>query len=98
LVADSGNGRVRSVTYAGELKTLVSGLEVPAAIAVDSRDRIYVADSKTGLVHRIDERGQIRIFSRGTASKPFQSPLALAVDAADNIYIADTGNNLIRRM
>jgi uncharacterized protein (TIGR03437 family) len=96
-IADSGNGRVRQLSPAGDLTTLIGGLARPTALALDAGGRLYVADAASGFIHRYD-RGATRVFSTGSEGKPFVRPSALAFDAAGNLFVADSGNNLIRKV
>jgi uncharacterized protein (TIGR03437 family) len=96
-IADAGNGRVRQLTPARELTTLIAGLARPVALAIDTSDRLYVADAASGLIQRYN-KGSISVFSRGTEDKPYVRPSGLAFDKAGNLFVADSGNNLIRKI
>lgn len=59
-IADMGNHRIRWVDLQGKIHTLAGGplrgqegeLVSPAALALDPRGWLYVADARTGLLHR----------------------------------------------
>lgn len=123
LVADKGNCTVRKVSPDGMVSTLagtagacghVDGARGQArfgaitSLALDSRGRIYVAESDNATIRRIDPDGLVSTVAGAPASygvidglfpnSRLQSPAALAVDAQDNLYIADHGGGLIRRL
>ena len=58
----------------------------PAGLAIDSEDRLYVADLGNGRVQRFDTEGNFR----GKFGE-FAKPYSVAVDAEDNVYVADFG-------
>jgi len=61
----------------------------PMAVAVDSRDRLLVADAKSGRVHIFDRRKGDYAYLRGSDREPMRLPIGLAVDDRDYIYVAD---------
>ena len=94
----------------GEGRTSLSvGLNTPWGLAVDSQDRIYVADAGNNAVRRIDPDGTVTtVAGTGTAgfsgdggqatAARLSAPVRLAFDTAGNLYIADSGNNRIRKV
>lgn len=78
-------------------------------LALDSQDRLYIADVNDNRVRRIDANGNIETVAGtgiagfsgdgGTAtSARLQNPYGLAIDANDNLYIADLGNARVRKV
>lgn len=61
----------------------------PMAVAVDSQDRLLVADSKRFRVHVYDRRKAEYAYLQGSETESMQLPIGLAVDGNDNIYVAD---------
>ena len=62
----------------------------PYGIAVDSAQKIYVADQASPGVHVFDPiTGKHRLF-RGTNRTPFELPVGVAVDDRGRIYVADS--------
>jgi sugar lactone lactonase YvrE len=73
LVADYGNHRIRSVTLAGETRTIAgsgtfgsqdgparsASFANPSGITLDAAGNIYVLDAGTSLVRRIDPEGAV---------------------------------------
>jgi sugar lactone lactonase YvrE len=90
----------------------VSRLSSPAAVAVNPRGTLYVADSGN---HRIRSLTTVPDYigyyststlaggSAGSADGPlesaqFRSPAGIAVDGETIVYVADTGNHTIRKI
>ncbi|MEO8604664.1 MAG: hypothetical protein ABI629_19000 [bacterium] len=76
-------------------------------IAIDARNRIYIADTGNHRIRRIDELGEITtIAGTGTAgysgdggpatAAELDTPSDVAVAANGTLYVADTNNNVIR--
>jgi hypothetical protein len=103
----AGNG---STTYAGDGgQSVARGLSSPYGVAIDSQDRVYIADSALHAVRRINSDGTVTtIAGTGTAGSTgdggpataarLNTPVRLAFDSAGNLYIADSGNNKIRKV
>jgi subtilisin family serine protease/sugar lactone lactonase YvrE len=124
-VADAGNARVRRIDVSGTITTIAgngsldssgdggpafeAGL-VPSAVAVDSADNVYVAESDSRRVRRIDSRGLIWPFlgdghvggSNGDGGPALSArlgvPVGVAVDAEGNVYVADASDNRVRKV
>lgn len=87
---------VRSVGFPkGESKLR---FDAPMGIAVDRRDRIWIADTGNDRLVALDEDGKLlmTVGSRGLGSGRFRSPRDVACDSAGRIYVADTGNERIQ--
>jgi uncharacterized protein (TIGR03437 family) len=95
-VADTGNGRVRRLTPAGELTTVTTKLNAPVSVAFDSRGRLHVGDRTSGGVYTVDIAGQVRVLALADG-RPMD-PAALAFDSSDNLLIADTASQVIRKV
>jgi sugar lactone lactonase YvrE len=67
----------------------------PMVVALDSRDRLLVADTKRGRVHIFDRREGEYTYLRGSSWESMRLPIGLAVDGGDNIYVADGELNKI---
>lgn len=67
----------------------------PMAVALDSKDRLLVADTQRGRVHIYDRREGEYAYLRGSEWEPMRLPIGLAVDGADNVYVADGELNKI---
>jgi DNA-binding beta-propeller fold protein YncE len=80
----------------------------PNGVAVDNAGNIYVADTLSDTVRRIDSSGNVTTLAgaldtsgsgEGTgAAAQFFRPYGVAVDANKNLYVADAINSTIRRI
>jgi hypothetical protein len=123
LVADLMGHTLRKITPDGAVSTLAGlagsrgsadGLgkqarfDQPARIAVDSRGRIYVADSFNRTIRRVSPEGEVTTLAgmageRGQvdgigAAARFGGPGGLAVDNSDSLIVADVVNHSIRKV
>jgi sugar lactone lactonase YvrE len=123
-IADTGNDRVRMVDPTGTITTIAgngaatstgdtgpatrAALNAPVDVAIDARDRLYVAESDGRRVRMIDGNGRISTVA-GTGTEGFSGdngpatqarldlPLSIATHGGD-LYIADATNRRIRRV
>ncbi len=89
---------------------VLTTLNAPRGVAVDSNGNIYVGDVNNHRVIRIDGATKNSSVLAGTGSSGFSGdggaatsaqlnePYGVAVDSSGNVYIADTGNRRIRRV
>lgn len=107
-IADALNNRIRAVSPALVITTVAgrgdpgfsgdgrkareAGLNLPVALAVDSKGILYIADSENHRVRKVDLNGVI------TTVAELGLPLGVGVDANGSLYIADTANNRIRKV
>jgi sugar lactone lactonase YvrE len=85
-------------------------LDLPIALAVDTQNNLYLADTGNHRIRCILAATGDIITLAGNGTQGFSgdnglataasidSPTGLAVDAADNLYLADTHNHRIRRI
>ncbi|MDD2789857.1 MAG: SMP-30/gluconolactonase/LRE family protein [Sulfurimonas sp.] len=81
-----------SITTPSSLTTLVSGLNAPIGVAVDSSGNVYIADPVDKVIKKRDTDGNITILVSGLSG-----PFGVAVDSSGNLYIADTYANSIKK-
>lgn len=84
-------------------------LDMPTALAFDTKGDLYVADVRAHRIRRINSTGTITTVA-GTGGQGFEGdgapaavalldfPGGLAVDTNGNLYLSDTHNNRIRRI
>jgi sugar lactone lactonase YvrE len=82
----------------------------PHGIAVAPDGAVFVADTDTSRVLRVDSKGKITLFSGEPDFHGFEGdggpaadallhgPTGLAVDSAGSLYIVDHGNNRVRKV
>jgi len=85
-------------------------LNLPTAIALDTANNLYFADTSNHRIRRINASTGIITTFAGIGTQGFSgdqgpataatidSPTALALDASNNLYLADTHNHRIRRI
>jgi hypothetical protein len=105
-VADQHNSRIRKISSAGEVTTLVDGIVTmnfvwPTGVAVDAYDNVYFTDGNDSQSIWIIPTGSaaVRVAGGGIGSGEetrFQSLSGLAVDIAGNVYVAN--GNRIRKV
>ena len=88
--------------YIGEFGTPRDGegkLDLPASIAIDRSDAIYVSDQQTHCINIYDTEGKLitKWGTKGSAEGELKEPSGLAFDDEDNLYVADAGNNRIQK-
>lgn len=124
-IGDLFNHRIRKVNAQGIISTLagtgVAGangdgglatqaqLDIPEGLSFDQAGNLYIADSGSDVVRRVDTSGKISTFA-GTGQAGFtgdngqakqarlNSPRGVVADGTGNVYIADAGNDRIRRV
>ena len=123
FVGDNSNNTVHFVTPAGVVSLLagtsgqqgstngsyaVALFRQPRAVALDTAENLYVADTGNSLIRKITPAGVVTTLAgsattqgytdaTGTAAV-FNSPQALVVDVSGNVYVADTANSAIRKI
>ncbi|MBN8725669.1 MAG: hypothetical protein J0M03_22410 [Acidobacteria bacterium] len=82
-------------------------LYFPEAIAIDSLDNIYIADTKNHRIRKLNPKGELSTIAGSSESgyldglsseAKFNSPSGIAVDKQGNLYISDTINHVIRKI
>ncbi|MFN7929442.1 MAG: NHL repeat-containing protein [Blastocatellia bacterium] len=118
-VADYGNHRIRKIDASGQVTTLAgsgannsvdgvgtaASFSYPSGVAVDKAGNVYVLDTGTSRVRKIDVNRRVTTLAgdpsnyqngalfdfHGVAPQP-------CVDANGNVYLADPWNNRIRKV
>ena len=75
-------------------ETLLSGLNNPYGVAVQSDDKILIVDTNNNVIKRMDADGT----NIETLGPVFNQPRGVAVQSDGKILIADYSNNAIKRM
>lgn len=114
VVADTGNGRLRRITPAGQVTTVnlrspdqtPVELSSPVGLAATHDNFIYVTEQERGRVWQIAPDDTARLvagvgsgFAGGDGqSVRFNQPAGVAVDRAGALYVADTANYVVRKI
>jgi len=125
FIADTPYSRIRKVatngvitTVAGNLKAASdgdggpatnAGLDHPRSVAVDRFGNLFIADSSSNRIRKVDTNGIIttvagngRFGDSGdggpATNASLWEPSAVAVDGSGNLFIADSGNSRIREV
>lgn len=78
----------------GEMTTVAEGFHTPAAANFDSNWNLYVLDTATGQVYRVDiKTGEKEVFATLKTSLD-----NLAIDSRDQIYVSNMADNAIHRI
>jgi trimeric autotransporter adhesin len=98
-------------SYSGDGGPALSAtLTNPQGVAIDNAGNLYVADSisqvvrkvnaATGVISTVAGNGLVGYSGDGglAVKATLNNPLAVALDGAGNLYIADQGNNAIRKV
>jgi trimeric autotransporter adhesin len=121
-IADSGNLRIREIsasvasTFAGGGVTYTEGglasavvLGNPHGVAVDSSGNVYIADSDSNKVYKVDTKGVITtVVGNGglgfggdggnAVASQVNNPWSVAVDPSGNVYFVDLYNARVREV
>ncbi|HRH43360.1 MAG TPA: 6-bladed beta-propeller [Pyrinomonadaceae bacterium] len=73
-----------------EESTQIIGMVRPISVAVDSKDRIFVADSLTSSVFVFDSKMKKMDLLGVKGQGRLVNPFGLAIDSKDNVYVSDT--------
>lgn len=118
IIADRGNHRVRVYDPAANTVDTLAGsgqpgcrdgagqaarFNWPSAVAVDASGVVYVADTGSNALRRIDAGKVTTIAGNGlagresgdTAPPQLSGPFGVAVKDSDRVFVADTGNHRV---
>jgi len=92
------------------IPAITAGLTIPSRVFVDSYNNVYIADTNSQRIRKVDASSKIITTIAGNGalgytgdggdatSATLYSPYGVCVDSAGNVYIADTSNNCIRKV
>ena len=111
-VADTGNDRIQMFNKSGIFflsfgsRSRTKKGQVPAdgtfsrptALALNSKEQLYVLDSGNNRIQIFDEKGKhlASIGKQGDQYRQFDNPVDIALDDEDYLYVADQGNHRIQ--
>jgi sugar lactone lactonase YvrE len=113
-VADQVNNRIRRITPAGVVSTLVTGGTTslpsffPTEVAVDATGNIYVLDQNNHMIWKVSSSGTVTPFAGSPESADAKDgtgtdahlvvPTAIAIDKNGNLFVGDPIYNKIRKI
>lgn len=122
-VSDNSNFVIRKINTAGIVSVFAGAVGAPGTadgapsvarfasptnIAIDSANNLYVCDSSSHTIRKIDPAGNVVTFAgipgtRGAINSTrlastFDEPNDIAIDSAGNFFVADTSNSVIRKI
>jgi DNA-binding beta-propeller fold protein YncE len=98
FVSDGDNRRVQVFNSQGVFQRFIDTSGVPRGIALDSQQRLYVADALAHVIAVYDSKGRVltQFGERGFGPGQFNYPNDIAIDAGGRIYITDRENNQVQ--
>jgi DNA-binding beta-propeller fold protein YncE len=98
IVSDGDNRRVQVFSPQGEFLRFVNTSGVPRGIAIDQKQRLYVADALAHTISVFDQKGTTltQFGERGFGPGQFNYPNDIAIDKRGRIYITDRENNQVQ--
>ena len=106
-VVDYASQKIRKVTPAGVVTTLVSGY-MAFGLAVDASNVIYFTNYFQNRIYKFTEGSPTPVLVAGDtnsgntdgngAAARFNTPAGISVDAAGNLFVTETGNHRIRKI
>jgi hypothetical protein len=86
----AGSGDIQEIAAGSTTATVLvpaGKIQAPVALALDAAQNLYVADSATNSIYKVDANANVTTFAAG-----LNSPVALAVDNYGNVYVAQNGS------
>ncbi len=107
-VSDGLNNKIWRLSAGQEPREYASGLNTPSALAFDKKGDLFVADTGSHSIKKVDSAGTVSIVAgaegqigdldgEGTSAR-FNAPVGLAVADDGSIIVADTYNDKIKRI
>ena len=98
----AGNG---TAGYSGDGQAATAAqLNGPAGIAVDANGNLFIADTSTNRIRKVNASTQVigtvagSVGASSSATAVAMRPAGVAVDAGGDVFIADSGNNVVREI
>lgn len=91
FVSDAGSGTILEVAPNGAVTTVVSGLQSPRGMALDSNGDLYFVETGGKRVRRMDLLGNVTNFAAGR----WIAPSGITLGSAGDFFVADAGLNAI---
>jgi sugar lactone lactonase YvrE len=107
FISDGEAGKIWRADKTGALSVVTVKVNTPSAMTFDKNGNLYVADSGSHTIKKIDIAKDEVSIAAGVENKSgyadgdagtalFNAPIGIAIDENDRIYVADTYNDRIR--
>ncbi|MCA9117464.1 MAG: 6-bladed beta-propeller, partial [Planctomycetaceae bacterium] len=98
IVGDRENDRIQVFDMDGKRLAIWEGF-APYGIALDARQRLFVADARASQILRVNLSGEVeqRFGSFGQAPGQFNLPHMLAIDQEGSLYVAEVGGKRLQK-
>ena len=108
-VTDTANAQVRKLDISRGLVTTFAGsrfgirdgdvsialFRAPIDGVFDSKGNYFLVDIEGHAVRKIDTKGNVTTFSKGTTKQTFAFPTGITIDQDDNLYVIDNNHHKI---
>ena len=92
LYAGGEAGQIYRISLCGEITEIASTGGFILGITLDGSGNIYACDTKKHAVMRIDQRGNVAVYSHGAADRKMTAPNFSVFDRNGNLYVSDSGD------
>lgn len=106
FMSDGEAGKIWKIAPGGTITLFAEGLNTPSAIAFNDSGDLFVADTGSHTIKKIDKSGRVELLAgtEGEAGNTdgdintarFNAPIGIAAGPEGKIYVADTYNDRIR--
>lgn len=92
LYAGGEAGQIYRISLRGEVIEIASTGGFVLGICLDGNGNIYACDMKKHAVMRIDQGGNVAVYSHGAADRKMITPNFAVFDRNGNLYVSDSGD------
>ncbi len=106
FMSDGEAGKIWKIASGGTITLFAEGLNTPSAIALNDSGDLFVADTGSHTIRKIDKSGRVELLAGAEgetgnvdadlSAARFNAPIGIAAGPDGKIYVADTYNDRIR--